>query len=269
MEFLKEIDTLSALKVKALVKDNISICLENLDEVCRLLEDDKRKSVSEISIFLRKEKQKIDEEIVRVKALYDFDRSYGRVVCGVDEVGRGPLAGPIVGCAVVLKNDTSMDDIILEINDSKKLSIKKREELSEIIKKRCLSYAIFEHSNEDIDNLGLSFCNNNIFIEAIKGLNVQPEVVLSDGFFVKGCTFKNERVIKGDAKSAAIACASILAKVYRDNLMKEYDQLYPEYGFKDNVGYGSKNHVKALLELGPCKIHRMSFLRNILEERNE
>lgn len=184
----------------------------------------------------------------------------------MDEVGRGPLAGPIVSCAVVLKSPECIEDMILEINDSKKLTKIKREKLAEEIKKRCIAYSIAEHSNKDIDRDGIAFCNNDIFLKAVSGLNIKVETVLSDGYPIKNFNGRNVAVVKGDTKSAAIACASIVAKVYRDKIMEEYSSVYPEYGFDHNVGYGSNDHIDALKKYGPTNIHRMSFLRNILND---
>lgn len=263
-DILTKTENMSASEIAELINENYKFCIDNQEEVCSILLKDKRKSVLSLAEKLRKQRVKFDGEIQRVKKLYDFDASYGKLVCGVDEVGRGPLAGPIVGCAVVLKNYETVEDLILDINDSKKLTKTKREEIFDEIMKRCVSYGIFEHSNKDIDNLGIAFCNNNIFLKSIGKLSVKPDIVLSDGFYVKGCTQKNVKVIKGDTKSAAIACASIVAKVYRDRLMEKYSEIYPGYGFESNVGYGSKKHIENILENGPCEIHRMSFLRNIL-----
>ena len=141
---------------------------------------------------------------------------------------------------------------------------KKREELAQIIKEKALAYHIAQASNEEIDSKGIAYCNNNVFLEACYGLKIKPDLVLSDGYLVKNITIENKYVIKGDAKSATIAAASILAKVYRDNLMKEYSKKYPEYYFDENAGYGTVKHVEALKTIGPCEIHRKSFLTKIL-----
>lgn len=165
--------------------------------------------------------------------MYDFDKSFGNynVIAGVDEVGRGPLAGPIVSCAVILDLNVLDDALILELNDSKKLSEKKREELSIVIKEKALAYKVAYRTSKEIDDKGIGVCNNEIFLEACNSLKIKPELVLSDGYAVKGLEIDNKAVIKGDTKSASIAAASIVAKVYRDNLMKEYAEKYPCYGF--------------------------------------
>lgn len=252
-------------EVKVFIRTHLVDLIAYRQEVLDACGADWRKTVQALAeYFLKLEKNHL-AEVKRVQAMHHFDSRYGRLVAGVDEVGRGPLAGPIVGAAVIFKQDISLDDLILGINDSKKLSAKKREELVPMIKEKALSWAIFEHSNDDIDQLGLAFCNNNIFVKALSQLSVTPEVVLSDGFPIRNFRGRNEKVLQGDSKSAAIACASILAKVYRDQLMAEMDQLYPGYGFAGHVGYASKAHIEAIQKLGPCQIHRRSFLTRILE----
>ncbi|EOU2057719.1 ribonuclease HII [Clostridium perfringens] len=236
-----------------------------IKELADLLKEDKRKNVSSLGNRLEKNLNNLIKEEERVKNMYLFDKSFGdyKYVAGVDEVGRGPLAGPIVSAAVIL-DSSNLDDIILYINDSKKLSEHKREELSEIIKEKALSYSISMCDSKEIDEKGIGYCNNHVFIKACEGLNIKPDLVLSDGYLIKNFNEENKHVIKGDTKSACIACASIIAKVYRDNIMKEYHKKYPQYDFEKNVGYGTKTHVDALKEVGPTEIHRMSFLKNIL-----
>lgn len=233
-----------------------------------MLLSDKRKNVQGLGNKILKEKKKLEDEVERVKKMYDFDRGFskGRLLAGVDEVGRGPLAGPIVSAAVILDLNVIDDDMIFYLNDSKKLSEKKREELSKIIKEKAIAYCISECSNDEIDEKGVGFCNNEVFLKGVYGLSSKPSIVLSDGYTVKGITIENKSVIKGDTKSASIAAASIIAKVYRDNLMKKLSEKYPEYGFEHNVGYGAKTHIDAIKKYGATPIHRMSFLRNILEK---
>lgn len=266
------ISNLNDLKYKEIkdIVDNVDIDkLYNEDEVLELIAKllaDSRKNVISLGEKLKRNRQKVLDEIYRVKGMYQFDKSFGnyRYIAGVDEVGRGPLAGPIVACAVILDLEAIDEDLILGLNDSKKISEKKREELASIIKEKALCYHIAQCSSDEIDNKGIAFANNNIFLEACNSLEITPELVLSDGYLVKNIKLENKSVIKGDAKSAAIAAASIVAKVYRDNIMKEYAKNYPEYHFEDNVGYGTGKHVEALKKFGPCKIHRKSFLTKIL-----
>lgn len=228
------------------------------------LKKDKRKALNVMAIQIEKQKEKDHQEYLRVKALYDHDISFSKVVCGVDEVGRGPLAGPIVGAAVILREGSSLENLILGIDDSKKLSKKRREELDCLIREKALCYSIFEMSNLDIDRLGISYCNHEVFRAAIRNLTTKPELVLSDGYKVKDFMGENEAIIKGDKKSASIACASIIAKVHRDKIMEKLSVFYPEYGFESNVGYGSANHIKAIKDLGPTPLHRMSFIQNFI-----
>lgn len=238
------------------------------DSLVNVLLNDSRKNVNALGNKLFKEKNKIIDEIKRVRAMYDFDKSFGdfNIVAGVDEVGRGPLAGPIVSCAVVLDLNVLDDELLLWINDSKKLSEKKREELAEIIKEKALSYHIASCDSEEIDRRGIGVCNNAVFLDATNSLSVKPDLVLSDGYTIKGIDIPNKSVIKGDTKSANIAAASIVAKVYRDKLMKEYAIKYPYYAFEENVGYGTSKHIEGIKQYGPSKIHRMSFLKNILDD---
>ena len=263
---LPDLKLMKPADAKKLIREQLDLCIKNRTELLEKCAADKRKGINELGPYFLSLETDYLGEILRVRSMYDFDHRFGELVAGVDEVGRGPLAGPIVGAAVILKNDCCTEELILEINDSKKLSKKKREALVPQIKERAVCWAIYEHSNEDIDQMGLSYCNNNIFIQALRRLRIQPDFVLSDGFPVRGYEGRNEKVIKGDSRSAAIACASIIAKVYRDDLMETMDAVYPGYGFSGNVGYGSENHILSIRENGPCRIHRRSFLTRILEE---
>lgn len=255
------------LYVSNLQQNFLDVEKEKVCKITECLANDSRKNVQRLAESLNKFFIKKENEINRVKEMYRFDRSFGNYiyVAGVDEVGRGPLAGPIAAASVVLNLKYKEDrELILGIKDSKKLSPKLREELSELIKERAISYNIALINNNEIDERGIAWCNNEVLRRAVKGLKVPPDIVLSDGYAVKNLDIYNEFIIKGDAKSASIACASIIAKVYRDNLMKEYSKLYPQYGFDNNSGYGTNEHVQAIKKYGVCKIHRMSFLKNII-----
>lgn len=246
---------------------NFNITKESVLQIIKMLNEDNRKNVQELSIRLSKQIESFDKEVSRVKDMYNFDKSYLSLgyIAGVDEVGRGPLAGPIVAAAVVLNLDTTKDsELILGIKDSKKLSSKAREELSSKIMKKAISYSLSVIDNNQIDSKGIAWCNNEVFKIAVSKLTTQPNLVLSDGYPIKNFNIKNNYVIKGDEKSASIACASIIAKVYRDNIMKDYSKIYPGYSFEENSGYGTKDHIEAIKKYGPSKIHRMYFLRNIL-----
>lgn len=270
ISFLEEIKTMRFNDIKSAVRGFMSLkdVSSNEDDyefIYQILSKDHRKNVRTLGETVKKHVEHHKNEYNRVKRLYDFDRSYGYdIIAGVDEVGRGPLAGPIVAAAVILDNKSK--DLILRINDSKKLTKEVREELSDIIKKEAVSYSIALKTNEEIDKEGIGFCNNEIFKMAIAGLNIKPDIVLSDGYTIREFHLRNEAVIKGDTKSAAIACASIIAKVYRDNIMEEYSKKYIEYHFDKNVGYGTKEHIDAIIKHGNCPIHRESFLKNIINK---
>lgn len=255
-------------KVKCIEKNYFDIKSQiNIEEIIQLLYKDHRKNVQKLSISLQNFIEKANKEIERVNNMYNFDKGFisDGYISGADEVGRGPLAGPIVGASVVLNlNELNSKDIILGIKDSKKLSPKLREELSCIIKDKSISYKIIEIDNTIIDERGIGWCNNEVLKQSTLNLDIQPSLVLSDGYAIKNINIKNEYVIKGDSKSASIACASIIAKVYRDNIMDNYANSYTYYGFEKNAGYGTAEHIEALKKFGPCKIHRMSFLKNIL-----
>ncbi|MBV7271976.1 ribonuclease HII [Clostridiaceae bacterium UIB06] len=250
------------------IKDNYSFNdKEKVYKTIECLNEDSRKNVIGLAESLRKFIDKKESELVRVKEMYKFDKSFGKYiyVAGVDEVGRGPLAGPIAAAAVVLKLNYEKDEeIILGVKDSKKLSAKNRELLSKLIKEKAVSYNIALLNSSEIDDRGIAWCNNEVLRRAVLGLKVAPDIVLSDGYAVKNLNIHNEFIIKGDAKSASIACASIIAKVYRDNLMREYSNMYTHYGFENNAGYGTEEHIQAIKKFGTCRIHRMSFLKNII-----
>lgn len=265
----EEIEKISFSKIKELVSD-ISIPesykSQEIFKAIDILSKDKRKNVISLGIKLKRELDSYLNEITRVKEMYSFDKSFGnyKYVAGVDEVGRGPLAGPIVACAVILDLNVIDDDLILYLNDSKKIKESMRSKLAEIIKEKAIAYSISISSNKEIDERGIAFSNNKVFLESCSSLKVTPDIILSDGYLVRGINILNKSVIKGDTKSASIAAASIVAKDYRDTLMKKYSKEYSEYDFENNVGYGTSKHVEALKKYGICDIHRKSFLTKLL-----
>lgn len=250
------------------VKDYFSsadTALQN--DLVNVLMADERKNVQALGYQYLRRQEKLQIEIDRVRSLYAFDKGYGKFlyVAGVDEVGRGPLAGPIVAAAVILDLEQDGDEsLILGIKDSKKMTPKSREEISERIKEKAVAYSIACLSHHEIDERGIGWCNHEVFRRAIFQLSKRPELVLSDGYPVKNLPIQNAFMEKGDTLSASIACASIIAKVFRDQLMREYAKEFPQFGFDRHVGYGTEEHVQAIKKYGPCKIHRRSFLRNIL-----
>ena len=183
------------------------------------------------------------------------------LVCGVDEAGRGPLAGPVCAAAVILP-----DDCIIEgLNDSKKISEKKRELLYDVIVEKALAFSVAYGTLEEIEKYNILEATYIAMNRAIEGLNTKADFALIDGNRVpKGITIPCKTVVKGDSKSYSIAAASILAKVTRDRLMMEYDKKYPEYLFATHKGYGTKAHYEAIKQHGVCEIHRLSFLKNVL-----
>jgi ribonuclease HII len=249
--------------------DNKQISMEDYEMkgMLNMLLQDTRVSVQKLGGKMCKMFEHKEKEIQRIKKMYDFDRSFGnyKYLAGVDEVGRGPLAGPIVAATVILDLNINEDkDLILRVNDSKKLSILVRKELSLIIKEKAVAYKIIDIDNNQIDEKGIGWCNNQVFLDCCDEISIKPDIVLSDGYKIKNYTGLNEFVIKGDTKSISIACASIIAKVYRDELMLQYHNEYPDYGFDKNVGYGTAQHVSAIKKYGAISIHRKSFLKNIL-----
>ena len=185
-----------------------------------------------------------------------------KAVCGVDEAGRGPLAGPVCAAAVILPENT----IIEGVNDSKKLSEKKREALFDVIKEQALSYSIAFASVEEIEEMNILNATMIAMKRAVEGLDVKADYAMIDGNRLPNLDIDSEFIIKGDAKSMSIACASILAKVSRDRLLYKYAEEFPEYSFDKHKGYGTKVHVEALKKYGPCKYHRLSFLTKILNK---
>ncbi len=192
--------------------------------------------------------------------MLDYEKKYiGKIVAGIDEAGRGPLAGPVV-CACVIMPMSEVD-IIDGIDDSKKLSEKKREELFEKITKKALSYSIVEIDEKTIDKINILNATKLGMKKALESLKVKPEIVLIDAVKIES-NILQENIIKGDALSYNIAAASILAKVYRDRLMKKYDEQFPIYDFAKHKGYGTKEHIQKLKEFGPCPIHRSTFIKH-------
>lgn len=196
---------------------------------------------------------------------YEFEKaavnSGFSCICGVDEAGRGPLAGPVCAAAVILPEGA----VIEGLDDSKKLTEKKREKLYDIIKETAVAYSVAYGTLEEIESVNILEATYLAMNRAIEGLNVKPDFALIDGNRVpRGINIPCETIVKGDSKSMSVAAASVLAKVTRDRLMLEYDKKYPEYNFKKHNGYGTKEHTELIKQYGPCEIHRLSFLKNIL-----
>lgn len=231
-------------------------------------EQDERSGVQKLVAKARKALEKLEEEKARIYKMQEYERQYSdrTYICGIDEAGRGPLAGPVVAGAVVLPKDCD----ILYLNDSKQLSEKKREELYDEIMKKAVAVGVGIVDEKRIDEINILNADYEAMRIAIKNLNIEPDILLNDAVTIPEVPYEQVPIIKGDAKSVSIAAASIIAKVTRDRLMMEYDKQYPEYGFASNKGYGSQNHIQALREHGVTPIHRRSFLKNFnLEEEKD
>ena len=214
----------------------------------------------------KKRLEKLAAERERTEGLKVYEKQYASfgIVCGVDEAGRGPLAGPLAGAvyagAVILPPDCT----ILYINDSKKLSAKKREVLYPVIMEQAVAAGIGMATPQRIDEINILQATYEAMREAIHNLGVQPDILLNDAVTIPGISIRQIPIVKGDAKSISIGAASIIAKVTRDRLMEEYDSILPEYGFASNKGYGTKAHIEALKAYGPTPIHRKSFIKNFV-----
>lgn len=237
--------------------------MDEWDSLFQIYEGDERAGVIRLTESFRKKKEAFENEKKRLEAMREFERKYGdefSCICGIDEAGRGPLAGPVVAGAVVLPKDCE----ILYLNDSKKLSAKRREELFDEIKEKAVSYGIGMSSSVRIDEINILQATYEAMVHAVEDLGVVPDLLLNDAVTIPQLPIRQVGIIKGDAKSVSIAAASIMAKVTRDRLMTEYAELYPNYGFEKHKGYGSAAHIEAIKKFGPCPIHRNSFIKNFI-----
>ena len=253
---------MSAEKIGDIKEQLKSITDSELAQFIEAYGSDERGGVIKLVDSAKKRLDKYEKELIRTDGLKKYEREYASYahICGIDEVGRGPLAGPVVACAVILPKDCD----ILYINDSKKLSEKKREELFDVISREAVSVGIGIVSAQRIDEINILQATYEAMRQAIQKLSVQPDILLNDAVTIPGVEIAQVPIIKGDAKSLTIGAASIMAKVTRDRMMAEYDKEYPQYGFAKHKGYGTKQHTQALLEYGACPIHRKTFLKNIL-----
>lgn len=236
--------------------------MDRLPELISAYEADERSGVQSLIAAANKKLEALEKEKQRTESLKKFEKEYAAFgyLCGIDEVGRGPLAGPVVAGAIILPKDCD----ILYLNDSKQLSEKKREELYDVIMEKAVSVGLGFSSPERIDEINILQATYEAMREAVSKLSVQPDVLLNDAVTIPGLSMKQVPIIKGDAKSVSIAAASIVAKVTRDRMMVEYDTVFPEYGFASNKGYGAAAHIEALKKYGPCPIHRRSFITHFV-----
>ena len=211
--------------------------------------------------------EKLEKELLRLEGMLEHEKKYqaAAFVCGVDEAGRGPLAGPVVAGAVILPKDLK----ILYLNDSKKLTEKRREELYLEIQEKAFSWNVGIVGPDVIDQINILQATYEAMRQAVGGLSVKPDVLLNDAVVIPGLSMHQEKIIHGDAKSLSIAAASVMAKVTRDHMMMEYDKLFPEYGFGKNKGYGTAVHIQALREYGPCPIHRRTFISKFVDNAQQ
>lgn len=221
-------------------------------------EEDSRAGVQNLIQKYQKQEEALKKERERTEQMKIYEHKYEDLgwICGIDEVGRGPLAGPVVAGAVILPRDSK----ILHLNDSKQLTAKKRGELYDVIMREAVAVGIGYASPARIDEINILQATYEAMREAISKLSVKPDVLLNDAVKIPQVDIRQVPIIKGDAKSVSIAAASIVAKVTRDRLMEEYDKVLPGYGFASNKGYGSAEHIAALKEIGPSPIHRQSFI---------
>ncbi|MDR0879837.1 MAG: ribonuclease HII [Clostridioides sp.] len=238
----------------------------NVDQYLQYIEtlkSDDRKSVHDLALKLAKKLDRMRIEDERLEKINQFENegyTEGYIyIGGIDEAGRGPLAGPVVAAVVVFEKGTKIEGV----NDSKKLSEAKRDELFEVIKERALDYGIGIVGNEEIDEYNILNATYMAMKKAVNCLKKTPDYLLIDACHIPGLDIEQNSIIKGDSKSISIAAASILAKVTRDGIMYSYDRIYPEYGFKSHKGYGTREHYEAIEKHGITPIHRKSFLKNI------
>lgn len=244
-------------KIKSILKE---AAIEELPVLIQEFESDERAGVIKLVENARKKVVAFETEVLRTNAMKEYERKYEmcRYICGIDEVGRGPLAGPVVAAAVILPKDED----IFYLNDSKKLSEKKREQLYDEIMKKAIAVGIGFADEVCIDEINILQADYVAMRMALSKLPVKPDILLNDAVTIPEVDIPQEAIIKGDMKSISIAAASIVAKVTRDRFMVEMDKKYPGYEFASNKGYGSKKHIQMLKEIGPCKIHRKTFIKN-------
>lgn len=225
--------------------------------------EDERAGVKALVRKAETEIAKREAELQRLQLMRAYENEYDmcEFICGIDEAGRGPLAGPVVAGAAILPKETQ----ILYLNDSKKLSAAKRDELYEEIKEKAIAVGVGIVSPERIDEINILQATYEAMRIAIKELGVTPDILLNDAVTIPGVETKQIPIIKGDAKSVSIAAASIMAKVTRDRIMEEYDKAYPEYGFAGHKGYGSAAHIEAIKMYGASPIHRKTFIKNFVD----
>lgn len=253
---------MEAKKIGVIKAELEAVSIAEIQSFIDAYTSDERGGVQKLVETARKRQEKYLAELERTENLKKYEKEYAQYtyIAGIDEVGRGPLAGPVVTCAVILPKDCD----ILYINDSKKLSAAKREELYDEIMDKAVAVGIGMVGPERIDEINILQATYEAMRQTISKLDPQPDVLLNDAVTIPGVNIKQVPIIKGDAKSISIGAASIIAKVTRDRMMEEYDHIFPEYGFASNKGYGSAEHIAAIKKYGPTPIHRRSFIGNFI-----
>ena len=249
-------------KISEIKKEFEQADWKELQSLYEKYKSDERAGVVSLIAKYKKQEEALEKEKKRMEDMYIYERKYSdySFICGIDEVGRGPLAGPVVAGAVILPKDCD----ILYLNDSKKLSEKMREALYDEIMEKAVATGIGIVSPARIDEINILQATYEAMRIAIAKLKVKPDLLLNDAVTIPEVEMKQVPIIKGDAKSASIAAASIIAKVTRDRLMVEYETVLPGYGFASNKGYGSAAHIQAIQEIGATPIHRQSFIKNFI-----
>lgn len=247
------------------IKRELSLCeMENIPSLIEKYSSDERAGVISLVKAYKNKYNKYLAEQDRLESILAFERKYYNkgisLIAGIDEVGRGPLAGPVVTAAVILPVNCKIQGV----NDSKKLSPKKREELYQVIIKEAVAYSIGICDNNCIDEHNILQATLMAMKQAIDGLSVKPEQILADAVTIPNIAIPQEAIIKGDALSMSIGAASIVAKVTRDRMMLDFAKIYPDYDFENNMGYGTQKHISALKTIGPCPIHRQTFIKNLI-----
>ena len=253
-----------AEKIDAIKEELTATPTEALEAFVEKYASDSRTGVQKLVDTAKKRMDKLQKEMIRTENLKKYEKEYDTYtyICGIDEVGRGPLAGPVVAGAVILPKDCD----ILYINDSKKLSASMREKLYDEIMEKAVATGIGMAGPGRIDEINILQATYEAMRQAITNLKVKPDILLNDAVTIPGVDIRQVPIIKGDAKSISIGAASIIAKVTRDRMMVEYAKIMPEYGFADNKGYGSAAHIAAIKEYGPTPIHRRTFIKNFYSE---
>lgn len=249
------------------IKEILGNCsMEELPEQIKQFDEDSRKGVQTALASFRKKYEKHQQELARLEEILTYERGLWEagydLVAGIDEVGRGPLAGPVVAAAVILPKECKIEGV----NDSKKLSAKKREELYDIILEKAVSYGIGVVSNERIDEINILQATYEAMREALSQLKPKADYILADAVTIPMVSTPQRGIVKGDAKSMSIGAASIVAKVYRDRMMEAYEEVYPGYGFASNKGYGAAEHIEGIRKQGITPIHRKTFVKNFLPQ---